>query len=152
MSISVTTRTLRQDEKLLAAANHVASIFFPFVGPLAFWAVGLVVSRYVAYHARVALLEAVLFKAATVAVGIVSLVLTLTKVKETIETSGAAFTWDTVWQAALKFVVLWALFFLAEFVTAVRSLFQARDAYRGKVNRKTAERFGNRYGLELRGG
>ncbi|MBS1708558.1 MAG: DUF4870 domain-containing protein [Armatimonadetes bacterium] len=143
------TRPLRQDERILAAANHVASIFFPFVGPLVFWAVGLVASKYVAYHARVALLEAIVLKAATVLVGIVSLILTIGKLKELIDTNGASFSWDLVWQAALKFVVLWALFFVAEAVTAVRSLFQARDAYRGKVNRKVAERFGARYGLEL---
>lgn len=148
----MTTRPLRQDERILAAANHVASIFFPFVGPLAFWAVGLATSKYVAYHARVAFLEAILFKAATVAVGLVSLVLTIGKVKELVESNGSTFTWDLVWQAVLKFVVLWALFFVAEAVTAVRSLFQARDAYKGKVSRKVAEKFGARHGLELKQG
>lgn len=136
----------------MAAANHVASIFFPFVGPLVFWAVGLAMSKYVAYHARVALLEALMFKVATVLVGLTSLILTIAKVKELIDSNGSTFTWDLVWQAALKFVVLWALFFVAEAVTAVRSLFQARDAYNGKVSRKVAEKFGTRHGLELKQG
>ncbi len=126
---------LRPDERVLAAANHVSSAFFPFVGPIVFLVVGLFTSRFVAYHARVALTEAVVFKLAVFGVGAASLVLTLVKVAEIVATNGASFTWDLVWQAALKFVVLWLAFLVANFVLAVRSLFQARDAFLGKAGK-----------------
>lgn len=133
------------EERNLAAANHVVSIFLPIVGPAVFFAIGKARSRFVAHHALAALVETLLLNLALLILAGISLSLTLARVAELIQTRGESFSWALVAEAAVKLLAMWLLVTVVGFVVTIKSIFQAIRAHRGEALRGWSARIAGRF-------
>lgn len=121
-----------REERALAAACHLCRIPFPYLAPIGFFLLKRSTSRFVALHAAQAFFEALVLNVVLfVALG-VSLMFTLAKVLEAIETRGQSLTWDDLWLALLKAAATWIILGLVSTFYAIRSVIQALQAYRGE--------------------
>lgn len=118
-----------------AAGVHVASIFWPLIGPI----VGLALFRtrpFVLAHAKQALLETLILNVAVFLAGLASLTYTVFRVVHFVQTNWQDFHWQ---EFLLRFLIGWILFGLLEIVTIVVSVRQALGALRGDWPRQKKE-------------
>lgn len=120
------------NERRLAAVTHVASIFFPILGPAIAYSLFRRKSDFVSFHAMTALFDAIILKAFLLVGGLVSLGFTIARVTAHIREKGMEFSWDVVWPILLKMGVTWAILFVLGIVLTIQSIFQALAAYRGQ--------------------
>ncbi|MBS1714144.1 MAG: DUF4870 domain-containing protein [Armatimonadetes bacterium] len=118
-----------------AAAVHVASIPWPLIGPLVGWALFHRKSRYVASHAKQALLETIVLNLGLFIVGLASFCYTVVRVVHYFQTNWADFSWQ---EFLVRFLVGWILLALLQVFNVVWSVKQAVDAWRGKLPKRFA--------------
>ncbi|HRK20988.1 MAG TPA: DUF4870 domain-containing protein [Fimbriimonadaceae bacterium] len=121
-----------KEERQWAAACHALSIPFPYLSPIVFFALKRGSSRFVALHAAQAFFEALLLNIVLFLALGVSLMFTLAKVLEAIETRGQSLTWDDLWMALIKGATTWLILAAISLVYTVKSAIQALQAYRGE--------------------
>lgn len=119
-------------ERHLAAATHVLSIWFPYLAPIIAYFLFRRTSKFVASHALQALFEALILSIVLVVAGAISIAFTIAKVWELVQTRGQSFSWDLVWQAALKAVATWIILGVISLWYTVASILQAIQAYQGR--------------------
>lgn len=119
-------------DRSIAAANHIVSIFFPLMGPIIVLAISWKRSRFVAEHAIAAIFDELLMKAILLIGGAISLAFTIMKVTELIQSGGQSFSWDLVWQAALKVAITWLIVLVVGIIVTIRTIWDAYLAYKGE--------------------
>ncbi|HRI42746.1 MAG TPA: DUF4870 domain-containing protein [Fimbriimonadaceae bacterium] len=134
------------EERTAAAATHVFSIFFPIAAPAIAYCVMRRRSRFVAVHALQALFEAIVVSVVLFLAMGVSIVFTLVKVWELIQTRGQSFRWDLVWAAVAKALATWIILGLISLYYTIVSILQAIRAARGEyrpslISGRLASRF-----------
>lgn len=134
------------EERTAAAATHVLSIFFPIAAPAIVYFAMRKRSRFVAVHALQALFEAIVLSIVLFLAMAISIVFTLVKVWELIQTRGESFSWDLVWAAVAKAVATWIILGLISLYYTVVSVLQAIRATRGEykpslISGRLASRF-----------
>ncbi|MBS1722193.1 MAG: DUF4870 domain-containing protein [Armatimonadetes bacterium] len=112
-----------------AAAVHVSSIFWPLLGPLVGIALFHNRSRFVASHAKQALLETIVLNLLVFTAGLVSLTYTAFRIVHYVQTDWRDFAWQ---EFLVRFIVGWIAFWLLEFANIVVSIRQAWQAGQGK--------------------
>lgn len=118
-----------------AAAVHVASIPWPLIGPLVGWALFAKKSRYVAAHAKQALLETIVLNVGLFVLALASFTYTVVRIVHYVQTNWADFSWQ---EFLIRFLVGWILLGLLELFNIVWSVKQAVDAWNGKVPKRFA--------------
>lgn len=119
-------------ERHVAAAMHVASIFFPYVAPAIAYFVFRGRSRFVAVHALQAFFEALILNIVLIIGLAISLAFTIVKIVELIQTQGQSFSWDMVWQALIKAVATYVILALVSLWYTIASVVQALQALDGR--------------------
>lgn len=119
-------------ERQVAAAGHIASIFFPYLAPLVVFFVYRNQSRFVKAHALQAFFESLILSVVIFVLGAISLIFTLVKVWELVQTRGESFSWDLVWTALIKAAFTWIALGLVSLWYTIASVLQAVQALNGK--------------------
>lgn len=122
-------------ERKWAAATHVASIFWPLLGPAVAWML-FRRQRFVASHALSALMDELILKAVLFVGGFISFIVTLVNLSAYWREHGFTITWDVVWPMLLKMGISWVLLGLLGIALAIRSLVMAMTALRGQWPRR----------------
>lgn len=120
-------------ERAWGAAVHVSSIFWPLLGPIVGWAIFAKKSRFVASHAKQALLETLVLNAVLFIVGAASFIYTVTRLWSYWQNNWEGFMWQ---EFLIRFIVGWILLFVLGVINTVVSVVQAVKAWKGELPRR----------------
>lgn len=124
---------LLSSEKTGAALAHVSGVFFPFFGPLVAFIVGSK-SPYVRYHALHALIGMLLLNVFLIAIGVISLSISLYNLWQQYQENFKNFEW---WPIILKSAVTWIILALIGLTNTVVNIIQGIRAYGGQLPKKS---------------
>ena len=118
-------------ERNTAALCHLVSIPLPFLGPIFFLATQRR-SKFVVLHAAQALFEAIILSSVLFVATAISVIISLSKVWEAIQTRGESLTWSLLWETLIKAGATWVILGVISAFYFVSSLLDARRASQGK--------------------
>jgi hypothetical protein len=124
------------NDRYLAAAMHVASIFFPILAPaIVYGLAGR--SRFLKSHSYQAIFETAALKVSVFVVGAISLTYTVVRLWDFYQHDWVGFS---IWPMLARFAIGWMLFGILEFANTLISIRQAFGALQGKWPRREMRR------------
>lgn len=136
MPVPEAVETPTQRERTVAGAMHLAAILAPFVAPAV---AGVVWGRspFVAAHARRAFVEALWTKLLLVAIGAVSIAVSVWQAYGLYQRD---FEGWSIWPVLAKFALVWVVLTVLGVINAVVGVRAAGAAYRGELPRSGRKR------------